>query len=162
MITILLGVLGCYILAAISVHLFRRWSRNRSRQQRHFILLADNNQQTMEWYIRSLHRLERKSGTPVKITVVDKGSTDETMAIVDRFPKSGIHVEKAVLPASVRDGTNETGKFRKLPIRRRIGMRPVEPLHLMWMLQAEGVVTARDHAVLVDLRNPADLSKLPL
>jgi hypothetical protein len=32
----------------------------------------------------------------------------------------------------------------------------------MWMLQAEGIVTEPEHAVLVDLREPADLSKLPL
>ncbi|MFC4812020.1 glycosyltransferase family A protein [Paenibacillus sp. GCM10023250] len=39
--------------------------------------------------------------------------------------------------------------------------KPFEPTHLLWMLQAEGIVSEKDHAVLIDLRDPADLSKLP-
>ncbi|MFC5653085.1 hypothetical protein ACFPYJ_29045 [Paenibacillus solisilvae] len=38
----------------------------------------------------------------------------------------------------------------------------VEPTSLMWMLQAEGIITESEHAVLIDLRDPAEVSRLPL
>lgn len=40
--------------------------------------------------------------------------------------------------------------------------KDTEPLKLIWMLQEEGIVAEREHAILVNLRNPADLCKLPL
>ncbi|NBD26724.1 glycosyltransferase family A protein [Paenibacillus glycinis] len=50
------------------------------------------------------------------------------------------------------DGSGQSGKSSG---------KPLEPTHLLWMLQAEGIVSEREHAVLIDLRDPADLSKLP-
>ncbi|CAH1193044.1 hypothetical protein PAECIP111893_00374 [Paenibacillus plantiphilus] len=53
---------------------------------------------------------------------------------------------------------------RKLPPRKakNDSRQRAESIHLMWMLQEEGIVTEYDHAILVNLRNPADICKLPL
>lgn len=42
------------------------------------------------------------------------------------------------------------------------GGQHTESMNLMWMLQEEGIVAECDHAILVNLRNPADIGKLPL
>ncbi|SDX28203.1 hypothetical protein [Paenibacillus sp. CF384] len=266
MIPVLLWIFGCYALAAAAVHAVSALTWRRERHIKHYVLIAGNEQLQMEWYMRSLRRFSHFTGTEVKVTVVDRGSEDETMSIARCFAKHGMNVhfhssaspdehgrlpETLSRPASVKahevtsmkDGKQLSGKsekqltghsdkhlnvkheriarakseqnpsvkseknssakseqnssakseqnpsakseknssakneesfakwhrFRtKLRIsgRRRTDSRvkkqsKLEPTNLLWMLQAEGVVSVKDHAVLIDLRDPADLSKLP-
>lgn len=44
---------------------------------------------------------------------------------------------------------------------KRSQMKGIEGTQLLWLLQAEGIVSQADHAVLIDLQNPSDLSKMP-
>ncbi|WP_308636651.1 hypothetical protein [Paenibacillus silvisoli] len=225
MIPVLLWIFGCYALAAAAVHALSAFSERRERLVKHYVLIAGNHQLQMEWYMRSLRRFSHFTGTEVKVTVVDRGSEDETMSIARFFARHGMNVhfhssatpnegsrlpEKLSRPASVKahDASGEAGDGRKAKepvnevnkheqdkggLNRKVHAhakpergpakwhrfrtlwkpgkkhpaphvkksRRFEPTNLLWMLQAEGVVSVKDHTVLVDLRNPDDLSKLP-
>jgi hypothetical protein len=152
MFELLLLVIGCYALAALSVHLaFRIW-RGRQQSSKHYVLVADVRQKNMEWYVRSLFSFSRRMGKDVRLTIVDRGVTDETLAIVERLARGGNEVR--VHP---KENVPQTEKEDS----KRSQTSGVDGTQLLWLLQAEGIVSHSDHAVLVDLQNPSDLSKMP-
>lgn len=102
--------------------------------------------------MRSLFSFSRRIGKEVRVTVIDRGATEETLAIVQRLAREGDHV-KADPSAIETELDNLDGK--------RSHQVGVDATQLLWLLQAEGIVSQADHAVLVDLQNPADLSKMP-
>lgn len=153
MLELLLLIMGCYALAALLVHLvfWARWGR--SRKGKHYVLIADQGQKNMEWYLRMLFSFSRWVGKDVRLTVVDRGATEETMAIVERWRRSGNEVYVHTHPGSPeRESDNRDSKRSQ---------DEGVALHMLWMLQAEGIVSEAEHAVLVDLQNPSDLSKMP-
>ncbi|QYR22102.1 hypothetical protein KZ483_03500 [Paenibacillus sp. sptzw28] len=233
MIPVLLWIVGCYALAAAAVHAASALSWRRGNDVKHYVLIAGNQQLQMEWYMRSLRRFSHFTGTEVKVTVIDRGSEDETIGIARYFSRYGMNVNIAAEPLfmsgrswfegeGLMPGNKSSDEHRRAeayssfdrPVVAQAdennaahcesGFRPerrssawarwqrfltswgrrgrrikpgededstdverdrrfiMEPSHLMWMLQAEGIVTEPEHAVLVDLREPADLSKLPL
>ena len=81
---ILLGVVGCYGAAVAVVHLARLLRAKSPRRDRHYILLTRNDESRLESCIRSLLLFSRQSGTSVRITVFDQGSTDDTAPIAMR------------------------------------------------------------------------------
>ncbi|RAP73943.1 hypothetical protein [Paenibacillus montanisoli] len=225
MIPVLFWIFGCYALAAAAVHAVSALTWRRERLVKHYVLVAGNHQLQMEWYMRSLRRFSHFTGTEVKVTVVDRGSEDETMSIARCFARHGMDVhfhssatpneqsrlpETLSRPASVKaheaaggqsgkgleghingqEGQKEDagGLSRKVhahgpsessptkwhrfraklwksgerrPSARSGKSKKLDPTNLLWMLQAEGIVSVKDHTVLVDLQNPDDLSKLP-
>lgn len=222
MISVLLGVLGCYVVAAAVIHWCSVLRRRRGTSAKHYVLIARNEAHRMEWYMRSLQRFSHLTGTDVKVTVVDGGSDDETMRIAEAFRKKGMVVrvhagadergapveqgwreereergerqhlrdrqggqggqerqaidEQAAFSGEAGNGgmdcgDGESGKGRDdgAPVRDHSASsasqvakaKPIEAAQLLWQLQAEGIVSVKEHAVLVDLQNPADLSKLP-
>jgi hypothetical protein len=175
MIPVLLWIVGCYALAAVAVHAALVFSSGQSRDVLHYVLIAGNEQLQMEWYMRSLRRFSHFTGREVKVTVVDHGSEDETIGIARFFARYGMKVDiKSGAPLASTLGRAEgaskevhemnecsKSKNRKQPAHRK-QTKGVEPTSLMWMLQAEGIITESEHAVLIDLRDPAELSKLPL
>ncbi|PWW08364.1 hypothetical protein DFQ01_10185 [Paenibacillus cellulosilyticus] len=145
MISLIALVLGSYVLAALSVHLIRYYGRsNHASRSRHYVLYARNEATRMEWFLRSINWFAHRSGTDVRVTVVDCGSSDETFAIVGHFAaKDGCTVE-SVTPEKHR-------------VLRSSGLD--RGTHFA----SAGEPTARaNHAVFVDLNRPEDLAKLPL
>lgn len=152
MLEVLLLVIGCYALAALSVHLaFRIW-RGRQQASKHFVLVADVRQKNMEWYMRSLFSFSKRMGKDVRLTIVDQGITDETLSIVERFSRDG---------KEIKVHSKDIGSDSENTDRKRSQAKEVDGTQLLWLLQAEGIVSQADHAVLIDLQNPADLSKMP-
>ncbi|WP_419875581.1 hypothetical protein [Candidatus Pristimantibacillus sp. PTI5] len=152
MFELLLLVIGCYALAALSVHLAYRIWRGRQQSSKHYVLVAGDRQKNMEWYVRSLFYFSRRMGKDVQLTIVDRGVTDETLAIVERLARDGKEVRvhsKGTVPITENDDS------------KRSQTKGVDGTQLLWLLQAEGVVSNADHAVLIDLQNPSDLSKMP-
>jgi hypothetical protein len=152
MFELLLFIIGCYVLAALSVHLTYRIQQGRQHSSKHYVLVADVRQKNMEWYIRSLFSFSRRMGKDVRLTIVDRGVSEETLAIVERLARDGdevkVHPKAIEQVAGTKDG-------------KRSRMTGTDAAQLLWLLQAEGIVSHSDHAVLVDLQNPADLSKMP-
>lgn len=81
---ILLGVIGCYGAAVAVVHLARLLRAKSPRRDRHYILVTRNDESRLESCIRSLLLFSRQSGTSVRITVFDQGSSDDTAPIAMR------------------------------------------------------------------------------
>ncbi|MBJ6361921.1 hypothetical protein ACFOQM_11555 [Paenibacillus sp. GCM10012307] len=161
MVSLFLGIVLCYTLAAVIVLAIRFYRGQKQSNTSHYVLVGANHELQMEGYIRAIRWSSLKSGSPVKITVVDEGSTDETRAIVEKLARD----DKGIL---LYDGGEETPRLE--PAAQRVGAwynswpgrsGVNEPHHYLWLLQAEGIVSEADHAIVVDLRQPEQLEKLP-
>jgi hypothetical protein len=180
MIPVFLWIVCCYTLAAVSVHAAYRIHSGRKRKGRHYVLVAGNQQLQMEWVILSLRWFSRRTGTEVKITVIDGGSEDETLAIAEHFAKAygGVRVRRAEgqgywrhegYAAEGADGDrwsypmagNDADERSQGGGGANSDEWPDGPLDWIWMLQMEGVVEEAEHAVLIDLRDPGEYAKLP-
>ncbi|WP_019535681.1 hypothetical protein [Paenibacillus ginsengihumi] len=84
----LLYILGIYAAGLAIIHwLHGRWSKEEGVRRPHYILITRNNQLQIEWYIRSLFFFSRVKGRNMIVTIVDEGSTDDTLDIVMRLAK---------------------------------------------------------------------------
>lgn len=85
-------------------------------------------------------------GTDVQLTVVDNDSADQTAQIVDRLRR-----ENGNITVFADEGLKD----------RKRSQSDDDSAGLIWMLRNEGIVSKPDQAILVDLQNPSDLSKMP-
>lgn len=152
MFELLLLVISCYALAALSVHLAYRIRRKRLQESRHYVLVADDRQNNMEWYMRSLFSFSRRMGKDVRLTIIDRGASEETLAIVERLARDADTLK--VHPSKNDPELDNSDSKRSQPM-------PNDATGLLWLLQSKGIVSHGDHAVLIDLQNPEDLSKMP-
>ncbi|TCM97259.1 hypothetical protein EV294_104475 [Paenibacillus sp. BK033] len=146
LIAIFLLVIGCYALAAASVHVAYRLRRGKIRESKHYVLVAHDQHMKMEMFLRQFSSYSRRMGTDVQLTVVDNDSADQTAQIVDRLRREN---------GNITVFADEGSKDRK---RSQSGE---DSAGLIWMLRNEGIVSKPDQAILVDLQNPSDLSKMP-
>ncbi|MCM3628101.1 hypothetical protein M3194_12065 [Paenibacillus glycanilyticus] len=146
LIAILLLVIGCYALAAALVHVAYRLRREKKRKSKHYVLVAHDQHMKMEMLLRQFSSYSRRMGTDVQLTVVDSQSADETAQIVDRLRREN---------GNITVFADESLKERKR------SQSKDHAAGLIWMLQNEGIVSKPDQAILVDLQNPSDLSKMP-
>lgn len=97
-------------------------------------------------YLRQFSSYSRRMGTDVHLTVVDGHSADQTTQIVERLS----------------EGNKNIKVFADEGLEKRMRSQSENPsADLMWTLRSEGVVSKPDQAILVDLQNPSDLSKMP-
>ncbi|TVY09328.1 hypothetical protein [Paenibacillus cremeus] len=82
----LVWIVGCYAAGIAILHILH-WHRKQRGAERtvHYVLHTQNNQHQVEWYIRSLHFFSWVKGRTIRITLMDEGSTDETLAIAERL-----------------------------------------------------------------------------
>ncbi|WP_052350769.1 hypothetical protein [Paenibacillus gorillae] len=157
MVGILLVVVGCYALVAALVHLTYWLKRDRVRVSKHYVLVAHNQHMRMEWLVRSFYAFSRRMGTDAKLTVVDDGSMEQTAEIVDRLEQGGgsVFVHEGKAEKDIDSGAEQSND------RKRSHVEDASHSRLLWRLKMDGVVTSSEHAILVDLQNPEDLSKMP-
>ncbi|GAB2721229.1 hypothetical protein ACFQWB_14840 [Paenibacillus thermoaerophilus] len=91
----LLGILASYGLAVLGVHLaYARTRRSRGDvAEPQVVFLTRNGQDQIEWYIRSLQWSSSLRGRPVAVTLLDEGSTDQTVAIASRLARRGMRID---------------------------------------------------------------------
>lgn len=87
MIEALLWIIGSYGTCIALVHIAHAWGQRKVKPIRHFVLVSHNNQLQVEWYVRLLLLFAWVKGQPMKITVVDEGSTDDTISIVSKIKR---------------------------------------------------------------------------
>jgi hypothetical protein len=83
-------IIGSYAACILMVHLMRRiplW-QPKGKAPVHYLLLTRNNQTQIEWYLRYLVFIAWWEGRPLKVTLADDGSTDDTLAIAGRLRES--------------------------------------------------------------------------
>ncbi|TXK80957.1 hypothetical protein [Paenibacillus sp. N3.4] len=81
----LLWILGCYGISIALLHLLLGSRKGGNRKEANILLVTKNNQNQIEWYIRSLFFFSRVKGNEVTATIFDEGSTDDTMKIIERL-----------------------------------------------------------------------------
>lgn len=80
-----LWFIGIYVMGIGLVHLSRLLFRRGEMKVKHFVFITHNNQLQVEWFMRSVLLFSWMKGTNIKITVLDMGSDDDTLAIVRRL-----------------------------------------------------------------------------
>jgi hypothetical protein len=85
----LLAILGCYGVSIALIHLCFGNKAKAAGKAIQVLLITKDNQLQIEWYIRSVSLFFWIRGRQLQITILDEGSTDETLKIADRL--SDIH-----------------------------------------------------------------------
>jgi hypothetical protein len=81
----LLWIVGSYAVGIALVHWMHRKSQKRRVRFTHYVLMTRNNQLHMEWYLRSLYFFSSLKGREISVTIVDEGSSDDTLEIAERI-----------------------------------------------------------------------------
>jgi len=92
----LLWIIGAYAAAIATVHIIYRISLRARKDTVHYVLLTRNNQHHVEWFLRSLFFFSWMRGKPITVTIMDDGSTDDTLEIAHRVGEDkevGIQIE---------------------------------------------------------------------
>ncbi|MGE6231033.1 hypothetical protein [Paenibacillus chitinolyticus] len=89
---------GSYIFCVCMLHALKR--PNEEIRSYHLLLVTKDNQLHIEWYIRSLFFLARFSGKSLSVSVIDEGSTDDTLRIAEKLSRSYELKIRTVLPES--------------------------------------------------------------
>ncbi|MGG1552433.1 hypothetical protein [Paenibacillus ferrarius] len=84
----LLGIIGCYGISIALIHLLFGIRNKRGKKPTNVVLVTKNNQSQIEWVIRSMFFFSRIKGKPVKATIIDEGSSDETREIIERLSQT--------------------------------------------------------------------------
>jgi len=84
----LLWIVGCYGISIALLHILFGIRRNAAKKSTQIVLITKNNQNHIEWYIRSLFFFSNMRGKPISATVLDEGSSDDTMSIVERLAQT--------------------------------------------------------------------------
>lgn len=80
-------IIGTYFCSAIAIHLaYSRMSIN-DIESKHYVLYTLDNQLHIEWIIRSLILFYWLQGKSISITIIDEGSSDDTLAILGLLSK---------------------------------------------------------------------------
>ncbi|MDU0205683.1 hypothetical protein ACYEXS_16035 [Paenibacillus sp. MAH-36] len=81
----LLWILGCYGISIAVLHLLFGARKGRKKKPAKVLLITKNNQNQIEWYIRSLFFFSGLKGYEVTATIYDEGSSDDTRQIIERL-----------------------------------------------------------------------------
>ncbi|MCD1260854.1 hypothetical protein B5M42_018795 [Paenibacillus athensensis] len=84
----LLWIVGCYGVSIALLHILFGIRRNVAKKSTRVVLITKNNQNHIEWYIRSLFFFSNMRGKPIAATVLDEGSSDDTISIVRRLAQT--------------------------------------------------------------------------
>jgi hypothetical protein len=80
-------IIGAYFCSAIAIRLaYSRMSIN-DIESKHYVLYTLDNQLHIEWIIRSLILFYWLQGKSISITIIDEGSSDDTLAILGQLSK---------------------------------------------------------------------------
>ncbi|MGG6312644.1 hypothetical protein [Paenibacillus macerans] len=128
-------VLLSYGLAAALVHLLHGLYLRRKPKDRaiHYILVTSNHENQMEWYLRALSWYARLRGLPLRVTVLDESSEDDTLAIMQKLQAQGEMELTVIGLAAVRQED----------------------------VEAQAARLAGDSPVCLDLRVPQEADKIP-
>lgn len=84
---VLLSFVGSYALCVLLLHWLYGLGKLQSVPPTRILLITSNNQQQIEWVLRSLFFRSQLRGKNIRTTIVDKSSTDDTMKIIERLSR---------------------------------------------------------------------------
>lgn len=130
-------IVSSYLLAVVFVHVSHGYYlRKKPRDRRtHYVLITRNHGSQLEWYLMSLAWYSLWRGVPLRVTVLDDGSQDDTKAIMKCW-KINKGMELAVMEwAAAWEG------------------------NIVEQMQA--ISAGEETLICVDLRNPQEANKIP-
>jgi hypothetical protein len=92
-----LYVVMFFLIKHLSVY-FGKYYHNKAY---HLVIITRNSQRSIEWMIWSYHFWNGTKGKKGKITCIDTGSTDDTLAIMERLTHRYPQLEIAKIPPNV-------------------------------------------------------------
>ncbi|NBI27723.1 hypothetical protein [Chengkuizengella marina] len=105
-------IIGIYALCALIVHVSHYFHLKKKGeielQKVHYVIISYQNEKLIEWVLRSIFFFFWFHGKEVKITVVDKGSTDDTLAITNRMI---LHKDLQIKSVSINERINLENKI---------------------------------------------------
>jgi hypothetical protein len=104
----LLWIVGIYVFCTALVH--GMYELQRKTKSVHVALITLNNQTQIEWYLRSFLWVSRLRGRSIYVTVFDTGSTDETVAIVEKLAAQRDNIKVEVSAEGVPQYMNQHKK----------------------------------------------------
>lgn len=81
----LLWIVGSYGAGIVVVHLLFGTHQEKPAKKARVLLITKNNATQIEWYIRSMFFFSKLKGREIAATILDEGSTDDTMKIIERL-----------------------------------------------------------------------------
>ncbi|UJF33235.1 hypothetical protein [Paenibacillus hexagrammi] len=81
----LLWIVGCYGISIAVLHILFGTRKERSRNPARVLVITKNNENQIEWYLRSLFFFSRFKGRELQTTILDEGSSDDTIKIIERL-----------------------------------------------------------------------------
>lgn len=82
---LLLSIIGSYALSVAFLHWLHSMGKLPAVPSAHILLMTCNNEQNIEWVLRSLFIKSQLHGKSIRTTIVDKHSTDDTLRIIERL-----------------------------------------------------------------------------
>jgi hypothetical protein len=109
--TWILWLLALYGLTVLWVQ-FRQWLHYpQEKQDVHYYVFTENSQGQIECIIRYLSRFAKLEGRSFHFYILDTGSEDDTLKIVERMKKNGIEIHLIdTMPLDTR-GSNDKMKI---------------------------------------------------
>jgi len=157
----MLWIIGFYVAAAASVHALHGRIAGNSGNKRHYVLVAGNHQLKMEWYVRALRYLSRRTGMEIGITVVlENGSDDDTGSIVELFAREDSGIDW-VRSSSVNGVNGEIDDIGGNDGNEPYGEEATRRERMIRQLESSGKVASSGQVVWVDLANEEELQRLP-
>jgi hypothetical protein len=99
-----LSILCCYGVSIALLHLFIGNRGDHARKDIQVLLITKDNQAHIEWYVRSLFFVSRLRGRHLKISILDEGSSDETLKIARRLSHTySVNIDECASEKSVED-----------------------------------------------------------
>lgn len=92
--TLIIGGLAIYGLTVLIVQLSMLFYRSEPQSAVHYVVFTHFSEAKIEWSIRSLTKLSRLSGRNFYFYVIDSGSNDDTLKIIECLERSGIQIQK--------------------------------------------------------------------
>lgn len=78
-------IIGCYLFSAAMVHAVHRWNPHWQRSSIHYVLVTKDSEARAELVLRAISLYAWLCGKEARITVVDEGSKDQTLDIMERL-----------------------------------------------------------------------------
>jgi hypothetical protein len=114
----LLWIVGSYAIGIALVHWCYRRDREKSQIETHVALITYNSQLQVEWFVRSLLFFSRLKGKEIQLTVADEGSTDDTLAIVEKLRlEHSLNISLIVERGSFEEWKNTNEDNRMIVVR---------------------------------------------
>lgn len=85
---LIMGIISLYLMSVFLLHLrFNQYEKKYIESNR-VLVFTYNDQLKIEWLIRLLFFTSKLKGVELHLILIDEGSTDETMQIIDRLAGS--------------------------------------------------------------------------